>query len=446
MIDMKILFIRPNPDLCQDNKYHLSFVKKLTGRMNVICPPLSFPMLAAVTPKKHSIKLVDERYQNIDFNDDYDIVGITAMTNEITRAYEIADEFRKKGKKVAIGGCHVSALPYEAEQHADSVVVGEADELWPQLLEDFEKGCLKTFYYKKKPVDLSKISAPDRNVIRGIVIINGVQSSRGCPHHCEYCFVGNSSHGRIYRKRPVRNIVEEIKKIPQKIIVFYDTSLTIDINHTKALCKALKGLNKKFIFLGNIDILNRNEELLKLAKEAGCIQWNIGFESVSQRSLNEVKKDTNKVKNYYDAVKKIHCFGMYVHGFFMFGFDNDTKEVFKDTMDFIRKAEIDSVDFSILTPFPGTPLFDKFEKEERILTKDWSKYTYLKNVVFKPKNFSKEELLFEVKKLYEEYYSFPEIAKRFSRTIKRGFFNFHLFLFIVDNVFTRIYTLRKLNN
>ena len=400
---MKILFIKPNPAICKQKKYRLSFFEKITAKLNVFSPPLAFPMLAAVTPKFHELKMIDERLHKINFEGKYDIVGISALTNEAIRAYEIADLFRKKKVTVVLGGCHVSARPEEAKKHADCVVIGEAEETWPQLLKDFEKNELKDFYYPLTPVNLSKIPLPNREILNRILVETGVQTSRGCPYACEYCYIGNSPYSRTYRKRSVKTIVKEIENIPQKIIVFYDTSLTIDISHTKSLFKALKDMNKKLICLGNIDVLNKNDEILTLAKEAGCFQWNLGFESVTQKSLNEIGKKTNTVSDYYKIVKKIHEHKMNVHGFFMFGFDHDTKDVFDKTIEFIKKSKMDSADFSILTPLPGTPIFDRFLEQGRILTDNWSKYSYQNNVVFEPKNFFESELLIGFRSFCKEY-------------------------------------------
>lgn len=430
---MNILFIQPNPYV----SYNKKFFEKLFTKLNFSFPSLAFPSLAATTQKKHKITMIDEKNQSIDFNKKYDLVGITAMTNEIKRAFEIADTFRKKKIPVVIGGCHATALPDESKSHADSVVIGEADDLWPQLLNDLEKGKLEPYYKQEKPVDLKKIPIPYRKILPKSHIINGIQTTRGCPHKCKFCYVGSSAHGRIFRKRSIEDIVEELKNIPQKLIYFYDSSLTIDLEHTKKLCLALKKVNKKYIFLGNINVLSKNEEILKLSREAGCIQWSIGFESISQNSLDEVSKKTNKVEEYIDAVKKIHDHKMLVHGFFMFGFDHDPKTIFKDTMDFIRQTGIDSVNFSILTPFPGTPLFEELDKEGRINTKDWTKYFYSKDPVFTPNNFTKEELISNLITLYKEYYSLYEIKNRFFKTIKRGLFNFHPLLFILENIFVR---------
>lgn len=439
---MRILLINPNPSLTVRNNSNLSSFERLKGRFNIISAPLAFSMLAAVTPKQHIVNMLDENYQNIDFNVECDIVGITAMTPDAPRAYEIADEFRKRNKIVVIGGSHATVLPEEVKQHADSVVVGEAEETWPQLLKDFEEQKLKPFYHQTKPVDLNRIPSPQRNIINKSFIAAGVQTSRGCPFKCKYCFYSNSVYGSVYRKRPINQVVGEIKNIPQKLIIFHDSSFTIDIEHTKNLFRALKGLNKKFICLGNVDVLSKDDELLKLAAEAGCIQWHVGFESLSPQALEQVGKKTNKVENYLKAVEKIHNHGMNVHGFFMFGFDKEPSSVFDETLKFLKKAKLDSADFSILVPYPGTPLYDELLEENRILTKDWSQYSFHKNIVFKPINKSQEKIFKNMKKLVCSYYSYPFLSQRFLGLFKRRFFNFHLILFIIEDVFTRKHYLK----
>jgi len=446
MIQMKILLINPNPSLTSKNSSNFPLFERLKGRFNIISAPLAFPMLAAVTPKQHIISMLDETYENIDFNVECDIVGITSMTPGALRAYEIADEFRKRNKTVVIGGSHATILPKEAKKHADSVVIGEAEETWPQLLKDFENGKLKPVYHQTKPVDLDKIPPPRRDIINRSFIAAGVQTSRGCPFKCKYCFYSNSLHGHVYRKRPIDQIVEEIKNIPQKLIIFHDSSFTIDIEHTKNLFKALKGLNKKFICLGNVDVLSKDDELLNLAAKAGCIQWHVGFESLSPQALEQVGKKTNKVENYLKAVEKIHDHGMNVHGFFMFGFDKESVSVFDDTLKFLKKAKLDSADFSILVPYPGTQLYDELLEEKRILTKDWSQYSFHKDIVFKPMNQSQEKIFKNMKKLVYSYHSYPFLSQRLSGLFKRGFFNFHLILFIIENVFTRKYYLKTYKN
>jgi len=438
---MNILFIQPCPSLKGINKQRLPFLERLIAKIHLLSPPLSFPTLAALTPKQHSITMIDERYEQLDFTTPYDLIGITAMTNEVTRAYELADEFRRLGTPVVLGGPHVSALPEEAKEHADSVVIGEAEESWPQLLRDLENGKLQPFYQQPHPTDIRTIPPPDLSLISRFMLLGGVQSSRGCPYGCKFCVIGNSRDGKVFRKRPIDQVVQEIRNSKQRIIMFYDSSLTIDLEHTKSLFRAIRGLHKSFICLGNINVFTQDDELLRLSKEAGCIQWNIGFESVSQQSLNDAKKKTNIVEAYNKAIQKIHEHKMNVHGFFIFGFDHDTKDIFDKTWEFVQQSKLDSANFSILTPLPGTPLFKELEQQNRILTTDWRQYGYQRTAVFKTKNLTEKELLEGYKKLYRKYFNWYAIAKRFFHLVRRDISASKLIIFFIENIFTQPYFL-----
>jgi radical SAM superfamily enzyme YgiQ (UPF0313 family) len=224
-------------------------------------------------------------------------------------------------------------------------------------------------------------------------------------------------------------VIDEIKTIKQRNLYFYDPSLTINPDYTKELFKAMKGLNKKFTCFGNIDILGKDEEFLKLASEAGCQNWYVGFESVSQETINKLGKRSNKVENYSSAVKKINDNGMHIIGAFIFGFDTDKKDVFDNTIKMVYTLDIDFAEFTILTPYPGTPLFDRLDKEGRILTKNWSKYTEHGNVVFKPKYMTPEELLHGAERVRKEINSFSGISKRLLSAKKVNLHN------IVGNIF-----------
>jgi len=386
--------------------------------------PYVFRCLSAVTPKKYLIEIVDERFDKINFNKNYDIVGITTYTANAFHAYEIADKFREKGVKVVLGGYHASALPDEAKQHADSVVIGEAEETWPQLLKDFEKGKLKPFYRQTRPVDLSTIPLYDATFIGERSIRNVIQTSRGCPNGCEFCAITNSEFGRRYRTRPIDHVLKELITVPQKNIFFLDPSLTTNVNRTKLLFKKLRNLNKKFLCNGTVNVLSKDDELLRLASEAGCVEWFVGFESLSQENINAIGKRTNVVKEYKIAVKKIHDHGMLVTASFIFGFDGDTKNVFSETLDAAYDMEVDSAGFHILTPYPGTPLFERLEREGRILTKDWSRYRELDSVVFQPKNMTPYELLDGTQYVKKEFFSFNNVVIRSLKTMKIGMYPF----------------------
>jgi radical SAM superfamily enzyme YgiQ (UPF0313 family) len=407
----------------------------------MLSPPLCFPTLAALTPLHHSVAMVDERYEKLDVSVQYDLIGITAMTNEAPRAYELADEFRRRGTAVILGGPHVSALPMEAKTHADSVVIGEAEESWPRLLTDFEQGKLQPFYQQQHPTDIRIIPTPNTAFASRHMLIGGVQTTRGCPYGCKFCFIGNSRDGKIFRKRPLDQVVQEIQQSKQRIIMLYDASMTIDLEHTKALFRALRGIHKKFICMGNIDVLAQDDELLRLSKQAGCIQWNIGFESLSQESLDEVMKKTNTVSDYKKAIEKIHSYRMIVRGFFIFGFDHDTPDIFDKTWQFIQQTHLDSANFSILTPFPGTPLFSDLDLQHRILIREWSMYGYQHSPVFKPKLLTETQLMNGYKKIYRSYYSGTAITKRLYYLLQHTTAGSSLLMFLIENIFIRTYFL-----
>jgi len=388
-----------------------------------ILPTLYARKIAAITPKKHDVTVVNERYSKIDFDTPYDIVNINYTTSTAPRAYEISKKFRDKGIPVVLSGLHASALPQEAKKNADSVLRGWGEINWLQLLEDFENKNLKPVYESEK-YDGSVALPPTNIELPGFVISGAIEATRGCPYKCDFCPEINFPGGSQYYSRPVDEVIAEIKALPQKIFNFYDLSLTINPKYTKSLFQKMKGLHKHFSCNGNVDVLAHELELVKLSKEAGCVSWLVGFESISQKTLGDVGKGTNKVEEYKQAVKNIHDNGMIVVGSFMFGFDTDTKDVFEETFKMIKELEIDIVDFCILTPFPGTPIFDKLDKEGRILTKDWSEYK--SNVVFKPKNMSPEELLQGVRGIYRDFYSTPFNVRRVVKSIRLGFYPFML--------------------
>ena len=403
-----------------------------------ILPTLYARKIAAITPKKHDVDLITERYSKINFDENYDIVNINFTTSTTARAYEIADKFRKKGTTVVLSGPHPSVLPEEAKKHADSILLGWGELNWIQLLEDFQNKKLQPFYQPIKYDD--SVQIPPTNVeLPGFVITGAIEATRGCPYKCDFCPETNIPGGSQFYTRPVDDVIAEIKSMPQKTLMFYDTSLTINPNYTKSLFTKMVGLHKKFFCNGNVDVLAHDIEFVKLSKAAGCLAWLIGFESISQKTIDNMGKTTNKVNEYMQAVKNIHNNGMAVIGCFMFGFDTDTKDVFDHTIKGIKDLEIDVADFCIVTPFPGTPFFNKLEKKGRIITKDWSKYN-MKDVVYEPKLMTREELLKGIQKMYREFYSSQFTIKRIVKSLKLGLYPFFVVLSrnIIANMNARV--------
>ncbi|KAA0002378.1 MAG: B12-binding domain-containing radical SAM protein [Thermoplasmata archaeon] len=406
-------------------------------------PSLSLPQVAACTPPGHEIRILNENFEDIDFSEHWDLVGINVLTMTAPHVYRLSEKFREYGMKVVLGGYHPTALPEEAKQHADSVVIGEAEEIWPQVVHDAEKGKLKSFYYGSH-VDPAKIPPPRRDLVKYPPLTEGIQASRGCPNACEFCAT-SVFLGRKVRTRPIEHVIEEMKSIPNKVLIFRDASMTLNVKYSMELFKAMKPLKKKFIANANINIISRNEKFLRLAKEAGAISFFVGFESINPESLKEAHKISNKAEMYEKAIKVVKKYDIGIVGGFIFGFDHDTPEIFDTTRDAVLSWEIDSAEFNILTPYPGTPLYDRFDKEGRILTKDWSKYTQA-HVVYMPKQMTPKELFDGTRKVIKSFYSMPEMIKRIYRSLKMDKFAPYSLSLPTINIAMRRYYKREFFN
>jgi radical SAM superfamily enzyme YgiQ (UPF0313 family) len=383
---------------------------------------LSLPTIAALTPATWNVEILDARATPVDFNKKVDLVGITSFTAEIPSAYEIADGFREKGVKVVMGGIHVSALPEEALAHADSVVVGEAEPVWTGLLRDFEKGELKPVYRSNSLIEMNCMSIPRRELLDRKMYVscfNTIQATRGCPYNCEYCAV-SAFFGRKYRTRPVAEVIDEIKRFDTKDFFFVDDNITGQTKYAKELFKALVPLNR--IWGGQTTInMAKDEELLSLYAKSGGKYAFIGFETLSEKNLAKVNKSWNSPDAYKEAIKKIHKAGINILGSFIFGLDEDDTAVFKRTLDFIMENNIDAAQFHILTPFPGTKLYQTMEKDKRITDGDWAKY-HTSEVIFRPKNMTIDELQQGYWWTFRKTYTLRNIIKRCMRSPKNIMF------------------------
>jgi radical SAM superfamily enzyme YgiQ (UPF0313 family) len=399
-----------------------SFDRSFLYSFSFVPTVITARQLAAVTPSHHTVA-IQEGKTSIDFEAKYDVVHINFKTALAPRAYEVADAFRKKGKRVVLSGYHPSALPDEAAQHADSVIVGDAVTLWPVVVQDLEDGTLQPVYTSTDTRDTLILPSTHLIKLKGLQLTNSIEATRGCPHKCDFCQDANIRDGSVFRTRSLDDVIQEIASLQQKIFFFTDFSLTIDLIYTKELFRRMRPLKKRFICGGNVDVLGEDDELLRLSHEAGCIEWISGFETFSQEALNGAHKKTNVVDDYVRAVKKIHKYRMAVFGTFVLGFDEDTVDIFHTMQAHIGELGMDAVNFALLTPYPGTPLFNRLEKEGRILTKDWSKYNR-KNVVFQPKNMTKKELEEGFRTITLYFSSLSNMGYRTVRSLSLGLYPF----------------------
>ena len=373
------------------------------------------PYLAALTPPEWQVAHVDEEAEEIDFAAQADLVGITFHTPSASHAYDIADRFRARGIPVVLGGPHVTLVPEEAAQHADAIFIGEAEGLWQQFLADFQTGRSKKFYQQTTIPTLEGIPQARKDLFHRKDYTNGVLfATRGCPNACDFCTLA-VMYRRKLRKRPVAEAAAEYGSFPGKIIIFWDDNIAGDLEYAKALFRAIAPYKKWWSSQASIHA-GQDEEFLELAAKSGCKQLFLGLESISQASLDEAHKRFNQVEDYSRIIERIHSYGIAVQAGIVFGFDCDTPSIFSETLDFLEQAGVQNATFNILTPFPGTALYQKLEAQGRILTRDWDRYNSRADVVFQPKNMSCEELLAGFQWANRRFYSPASIARRLSRS------------------------------
>jgi radical SAM superfamily enzyme YgiQ (UPF0313 family) len=413
----KIVFINP------------AYRTNLLDNVRVLAlPPLNLMMLAAYTPDSYEVEILDEVFEDIDFDAPADLVAITCMTPLAPRVYAISSEFRKRGVKVVLGGIHVSMVPDEASAFADVVVVGEAEEVWTDLLRDFEHGRLQRKYQVKVRPALEKLRLPRRDLLKNKYFVQTVQTSRGCPHNCKFCSVTLFNGGQ-YRMRDVEMVGRELESIPdRRLFIIDDNIIGSGQRCTKrafALFDRIRACGKEW---GGQTCLNivENPDLLKAAAASGAKAFLIGFESIREEVLIDLNKNMNlrpNTRNFKDSIRKIQDHGIAVIGGFIFGADQDNLDTFRTTLDFIFSSGIDAVQLSIQTPLPGTLLYQELQREGRLtLTNypdDWESYNIFEPV-FEPKNMSRAELYTNLVEAYQQVASIrrslPRGIKTFWRT------------------------------
>lgn len=399
---MKVLFISPG------------WPKgRLWGELAFRFPSLSLASIAAVTPPEWEVALCDDHSEEIDFNTDADIIALTAMTPQAPRAYEIAADFKKRGKTVVMGGFHASNLPDEALKHVDAVVVGEGETVWPLLLSDFRANNLQTTYRTSLLMDMADIPIARREIFKGkgYLLSNTIQTTRGCPFDCEFCSV-TAFYGRKYRKRPVENVLAELQELRKtnSFVFFVDDNIVGDRKYALPLFQGMKGMDFKWLSHAPIDFAG-DHELMRAAGESGCLGMFVGFESLNQESLSAMGKVTNRAQSFMDDAKAFRDNGIGILGSFVLGYDGDTPETFPQLLRFCEDAKLEAAIFPLLTPYPGTKVRARLEAEGRIISNDWRDYD-MEHINFQPKGMTVAQLQEGYDWLNRSFYSFPSMYRR----------------------------------
>ncbi len=400
--------------------------------------PMTGITLASLIPKELNaeVTVVDESVQKLPKDGSFDLVAISVLTGTSTRAYEIAAQYKKMGCTVVLGGVHVTLCPDEASDHADSIVSGYGEKEWPQLLLDYSAGQMKRRYHGT-PASMMNYPLYNSNYLKRNAYLNPdvIFATRGCKGTCDFCSV--PAAGFKWDTRPVSEVIDQIKLFKGSRFAFNDVSLLEDREYAKELFTALAPLKKKWGGLCTSRIAD-DDEMIDLLAKSGCVFLLIGMESINSESLLTMNKGFNKPDQYRKLVQKLHEKSIVLMGCFIFGTDDDTLSVFRDTVDMVNELRIDVPRYAIYTPYPGTPAYQKFESEGRLLHKRWEHYD-TQHVVFQPKNMSPEQLDEGFRWAYQKSYTIKSIFRRTTALVNRFPFSF------MGNLAYRIY-LKRLEN
>ncbi len=401
---------RPRVLLVYPATHKLGWVKRFQ------LPSLSLKQVAAATPPEWEVLLADEVQEELDFNGDYDLVGITAMTHQAVRAYQVADRFRERGIPVVLGGIHPTVLPDEAIQHADSVVLGEAEPVWAGLLRDLQQGRLQRFY--QQVPDGNRLEIPwsrhDFLAPRKYLTTRTLQASRGCPYNCPFCTV-TPHFGRTFRYRDPADVLAELQSFKPGLMVFLDDNILGDPERAKPILKGMAGMGLKWGGQANLRFAE-DPELVRLLADSGCIGIFVGLESVDGAYANLPKTGNS---SQADLIKRIRDTGVVVEASVIFGFDDHDEGVFEKTVRYLEQCGASLPTFHILTPYPGTALFRQYQDEGRLLHTDWQRYDH-GQVVYRPKQMTPERLYQGWQDARKEAYRWPAIAGRVMQSPGKG--------------------------
>ncbi|MCF6171648.1 MAG: B12-binding domain-containing radical SAM protein [Bacteroidales bacterium] len=412
----KLLFINPV------SRLHRDFLKTQTAKY----PPLAFAILAALTPDNWEVELLDENFGDFSFRP-ADLVGFTAFTSSVYRAYEIAAIYREKGIPTILGGIHASMLPREAGEHVDSVLIGEAENIWKSVLKDAEKGKLKKYYHGSQ-ANLDRLPKARFDLFHPDYVIGSIQTTRGCPFNCDFCTV-TPFNGSKYRMRPVEDVLDEIESLPQDKFYIIDDNLIgyskQSAEHAKAIFRGMieRKINKKWWSQSSMNFAD-DEEVIRLAADSGCQIIFLGIESEQEEGLESTNKKLNSrmgVDKYAEVFRRVHQAGISIIGSFIFGLDSDSEEDLRARKDYILNNDIDSYQTSILTPLPGSKTYKTFEREGRLTRTnypfDWQYYT-MQDVVIQPNKMSSETLETVMKENFKALFNKKTILRKFMKGLR----------------------------
>jgi radical SAM superfamily enzyme YgiQ (UPF0313 family) len=438
---MKILLIHPK----RRDKHNYA------GKIKAYIPPLTLPVLAGLTPKRIDVELCDENVDTVNFDTDADLIGITGISNQINRGYEIGDAFRKRGKRVVMGGIHVSAMPDEAKDHADSILIGEAEDLWEAIIEDFRNDRLKNEYTADAYTNFKKLVIPRHDLLKLDRYRSSsgtnmprlpIQASRGCPFNCKFCSV-TKFWGPKIRTKPLENVEKEllqIRSLGTNRILFTDDNFIADISYTKNLLDLLKKHDFSWICQVSTNIY-RHEDLIVEMSKAGCSAVYMGIETFSEENLEDINKKFNKMADYETLFALLDKNNIRVTASMIIGLDGDTRETLDNMLQRLIHLRVSYAQFFLLQLLPGTQIREQFLRENRIIDHNWDHQNGTL-VTFQPKSFQVEELQDYYWELYQKFYSYKSIFRRLITLSKfKGGINS-----IIVPLKSNLYFLKKLNN
>jgi len=416
-----------------------AMIKKTNGLSEkpIFCfQPLALGVLAGLTPPEIEVEIIDDRFESINYAAPRDLVGISVKTFTARRAYQIAEVFRTCGTPVILGGHHVSLMTEEAQAHTDSVFIGEAEMLWRTVLNDAHQRCLRSVYHAGREANYPPIQI-DRSILekKKYLPASPVESARGCPYNCNFCSV-TTFFGHTFRRRSIGQLIDEIRALERKTVLFVDDNIVGDVESAKELFTALVPYNIRWMSQASIS-MTRDLELMALMRKSGCAGILVGIESIFGDSLKDMRKGWNIVRqDYTEALRVAREYGIAIIGSFIVGLDNDTDETLDATLEFAIQHKFFAVLFNMLIPFPQTELYKQFERENRLRYRAWwldPAYRY-GQAAFQPRNFSTEWIERKRMQMYRKFYGVKSITSRLFEPLANIRDPWHTLVYLMINL------------